>query len=293
MTVARFALAIGMMPYGISKLFDLQFEVSASTYAKPLGAALGTTLTWAFLGYSPAFQFLLGVCEFVPAILLLFARTRRLGAVLLFPVLFSVALINYFLDLWPSTRVISAVLLALNIFLLLYDARLYLGFLSRLLEPPEPVVNRKLRIAGKLTALLTGALALGWFAMSIHEAVATQLDPIRDFIGQRQINRSGSWIIDSMRISGATQSAVTNVSLYFDFNKQCKLEGSSDRESGWFEANATTRTFRIRQLNWGTANRLDIAGTYRVEGNEMVLNGRAGAEDAELVLHRDRWGRHK
>ncbi len=58
MTVARFALAVGMMPYAISKLFNLQFEVSASSYdPEPLGAAMGTTLTWAFLGYSPAFQF--------------------------------------------------------------------------------------------------------------------------------------------------------------------------------------------------------------------------------------------
>ncbi len=175
---------------------------------------------------------------------------------LLFPVLLNVALINYFLDLWPSTQVISAVLLGLNIFLLLYDGRLYLGFLSRLLEPPKPVANRKLRIAGKLTAFLTGAVALGWFAMSIHGAVATQLDPIRDFVGQRQINRSGSWVVDSLRISGAMQSAVTNASLFFDFTKQCKLEGGGDRESGWFEADEITRIFRIRQLNWGTEHRL-------------------------------------
>src|SRR5215475_441834 len=79
MTLARFALALGMMPYGISKLFDLQLQVGASIYVQPLGSAPGTILTCALLGYSPVFQFLLGVSETVPALLLLFARTRRLG----------------------------------------------------------------------------------------------------------------------------------------------------------------------------------------------------------------------
>jgi hypothetical protein len=44
--------------------------------------------------YSPVFQFLLGAFETIPAVLLLFARTRLLGALLLFPVVLNVAMIN-------------------------------------------------------------------------------------------------------------------------------------------------------------------------------------------------------
>ena len=97
MTVARLVLALGMMPYGVSKLFLLQFQVAASAYAQPLGETPSTTLTWAFLGYSPVFQFRLGTFEIIPAVLLLFARTRRLGALLLLPVVLNVAMFNYFL----------------------------------------------------------------------------------------------------------------------------------------------------------------------------------------------------
>jgi hypothetical protein len=111
MTVARLALAVGMAPYSISKLFDLQFQVGASNYALPLGEISGIGLAWAFLGYSPVFQTLMGVFETVPVIMLLFARTRRLGALLLFPVLLNVVMINYFLYLWPATRLIGSVLL--------------------------------------------------------------------------------------------------------------------------------------------------------------------------------------
>ena len=84
LTAMAWALGSAMMPYAISKLFDWQFQVRASEYARPLGETSGKTLTWAFLGYSPAFQVLMGIFEFVPSLMLFFRRTRRLGAVLLF-----------------------------------------------------------------------------------------------------------------------------------------------------------------------------------------------------------------
>jgi hypothetical protein len=48
--------------------------------------------------------------------LLLSTRTRRLGALLLFPVLLNVVMINYFLDLWTNTKMISSVLLGFEHF---------------------------------------------------------------------------------------------------------------------------------------------------------------------------------
>ncbi len=154
MTVARLVLALGMMPYGVSKLFLLQFQVAASAYAQPLGETPSTTLTWAFLGYSPVFQFRLGTFEIIPAVLLLFARTRRLGALLLLPVVLNVAMFNYFLDLWPGTRLISGVFLTLNILLILYDWRMYAGFLSMLLARPGPRVSTRWGTAASFSASL-------------------------------------------------------------------------------------------------------------------------------------------
>ena len=117
MTTARIVLGLGMVPYGLNKVLDYQFQVQAWKYARPLGEASGTTLTWAFLGYHPHFQILLGILELIPAFLLFFARTRRIGALLMFPVLLNVVLINFYLSLWPTTQIISSVLLAINIFL--------------------------------------------------------------------------------------------------------------------------------------------------------------------------------
>jgi hypothetical protein len=289
MTVSRLTLALGMLPYGVSKLCDFQFQVGASNYAQPLGEAPSTVLTWAFLGYSPVFQFLLGAFETIPAILLLFARTRRLGALLLFPVVLNVAMINYFFDLWPGTRLISAVLLALNTFLILYDFRMYLSFLSTLLVKPTPIANRKLRIVARIAGLVVPTTVIVAFLLSFHPQVARYLDPITDFIGHRQINRAGTWKIESLRIAGRPALSAAGASLYFDFTRRCVYENGVGREIGTFEASKSGHTFQIvGMLLAGAGGKID--GTYRVDGDRLVLNGFNGGQSVSLVLQRDRWG---
>jgi hypothetical protein len=288
MTVARFALALGMMPYGISKLFDLQFQLGASIYARPLGAAPGTILTWAFLGYSPVFQVLLGASETIPALLLLFARTRRLGALLLFPVLLNVVLFNYFLDLWPGTQLISSVLLALNLFLLSYDFRMYLDFLSHLLAKPEPIANRRRRLAAKVAAFVIPAAFLAWFLPYFHSLVAV-FDPVADFTGRPQINRAGSWKFDSLRIEGTPIRSVAGASLYFDLGGRCLFDDGANKESGTFEADTKVHTFKIHGITWAGSSR-ELQGSYRVDGARLILDGRSGGAPVSLVLQRDRWG---
>src|SRR5215467_4145510 len=121
MTVARLFLGLAMMPYAIDKLLVYQFKVPAWNYAQPLGATAGHTLVWATYGYSPLLQMLLGLFELIPALLLLNVRTRRLGALFMFPVLLNVVLINFSLDLWGNTKIASFTFLAVNVFLILYD----------------------------------------------------------------------------------------------------------------------------------------------------------------------------
>ncbi len=278
-----------MLPYGMSKLFDLQFQLPASVYAKPLGEIPGTSLTWAFLGYSPVFQILLGAFETVPAILLMFSRTRRLGALLLFPVAANVVMFNFFLDLWPGTQMISSVLLGLNVFLLLYDLPLYLGFLSRLMERPEPVVGGRLRTAGKVVAFLVPAVVIGLFLKDFRGQLEMVLFPYTDFIGERQINRSGTWSVESVRIGDVPVSQGTGAILYFDFNQRCILESGSIKETGKYQVDKSKHTFQISGVPVA-GNRDQVQGTYRVEGEKLLLDGYSEGRPVAVVLRRYRWG---
>jgi hypothetical protein len=290
MTAARFLLALGMLPYGVSKLCDFQFQVGASNYAQPLGEASGKILTWAFLGYSPAFQVILGGLETLPAILLLFARTRRLGALLLLPVLLNVVSFNYFLDLWPDTQLIGSVLLALNLFLIIYDYRIYLDFLSRLLERPVPIANRKLRMASKIAGFVVPATVIVAFLYSFQSQIAAQSDPLTDFIGRRQINRAGSWTIESMRVAGQPVIGASGAELYFDFTRRYFLDLGGRKESGTFEANKSNHDFQIRGLSLTGAGAA-VQGSYKVDGDRLFLDGHSGNRPVSFVLERDKWGR--
>jgi hypothetical protein len=291
MTTARIVLGVGMVPYGLNKLIDYQFQVQAWKYARPLGEASGRTLTWAFLGYHPHFQVLLGALELVPALFLLFARTRRLGALLMFPVLLNVVLINWFYGLWPATQIISSVLLAINIFLIAYDWRLYLGMVTGLLAPPAPIAGRKLHLTAKIVGFLVPAAAIAAFAVSDYKGVQTEEVPITDFIGVRQINRAGSWKIVSLNIAGQAVPLADTADLYFDFTMACvSADLVHPTAHGTFKADKARHTFEIAGIPFA-GSAATITGTYQLQGDRVLLTGTRDNKPVSMVLQRDHWGR--
>jgi hypothetical protein len=120
--LTRYLLAVGMMYYGFTKIMNTQFVILPTTvWLTPLESLAGKNITWAFLGFSSWFQTLLGLLEFVPAFFLLFRRTAFVGAIFLLPLTLSVTLINFALQLWPQTQIISSVFLGLNIAVLCFE----------------------------------------------------------------------------------------------------------------------------------------------------------------------------
>jgi hypothetical protein len=120
--VIRYILGIWMITYAVVKILRVQFVIIPfSMWQQPLESLTGRTIAWAFLGYSPWFQMLLGFLEFIPALLLLFRRTTLLGGILLLPVTLNVLLINYALNLWDGTKLIAVMIFALNCLVLLFE----------------------------------------------------------------------------------------------------------------------------------------------------------------------------
>jgi hypothetical protein len=121
--IFRYLLGITMIPYALSKILGTQFIVTGFTLTQiqSLENVPGTTLAWAFLGKAVWFQIFLGFVELIPSLLLLFRKTTLLGAVLMFPVTLNVLFINYALDRWPATKVMSSGLFTLNVFILIFE----------------------------------------------------------------------------------------------------------------------------------------------------------------------------
>ena len=119
--ISRYILGLWMLTYATTKILRTQFVVLPfAIWERNLESLSGKNIAWAFLGYSPWFQILLGILEFIPSILLLFRRTTLLGAILLLPMTLNVFLINHALDLWDATKQISLILLILNCLVIIF-----------------------------------------------------------------------------------------------------------------------------------------------------------------------------
>ena len=114
----RYVLGLVMLAYGVIKIVGIQFVLPSVVYEYQLKELDGITLTWAFLGFSSWFSILLGLFESVSALLLLFRSTKLIGAILLFPALLTVSLINNAYGFLLHMRVLTGVLLLMDVSLL-------------------------------------------------------------------------------------------------------------------------------------------------------------------------------
>lgn len=123
--IVRYSLGIFMLTYSLTKILKTQFALPGFvwTETQTLETISSKQLAWVFLGYSTWFQVLLGFLEFVPAILVFFRRTTLLGAILMLPVTLNVVLINYSLRLWEETKLLSLMLLFLNLLIFAFKWR--------------------------------------------------------------------------------------------------------------------------------------------------------------------------
>ncbi|WKN45015.1 DoxX family protein [Tunicatimonas pelagia] len=194
-TIIRYILGLAMLPYALTKLFRTQFIVLPfHEWSEPLERISGVTLTWAFLGYSKWFTVLLGVLELVPAILLLFRKTRLLGAILLLPVVLNVFLINIALDLWEGIQRISGVLLLLNIALLMFHFPILRDFVLKIFS-----IGSVKRI-GVETAV--NIVLIGIVSYFFLDQVLSYLDQRNFLTGDWYNGRPNVWVVTETTSAG-------------------------------------------------------------------------------------------
>jgi len=93
-------LAGTMMQYGIVKIMMSQFtEPSFQMLIEPYGNSSPMELAWAFFGYSKGYNLVIGGLELLLGYLLLFKRTRLLGAIIGAGIMLNVLTINLFYDI--------------------------------------------------------------------------------------------------------------------------------------------------------------------------------------------------
>jgi len=94
--VLVFYLSLVMLKYGFDKVFKVQFYLpEPNLLYTPLGLLERDILYWSTIGSSYSYSIFIGLIEIIPAILLIFRKTRIFGLVILVGVLVHVIAINF------------------------------------------------------------------------------------------------------------------------------------------------------------------------------------------------------
>lgn len=107
-------LALQLLIYGFNKVFKAQFYLpEPNTLYTHIGDAPRDLLYWSTMGLSRSYSLFMGLAEVIPAGMLLFRRTRALGALILSGVLLNVVWVNFSFDI--SVKVYSLFLWLLSL----------------------------------------------------------------------------------------------------------------------------------------------------------------------------------
>ncbi|GAB7386260.1 hypothetical protein BSNK01_00950 [Bacillaceae bacterium] len=125
-TTCRIYVAVTFLIYGAAKFWPGQFRhgeavVFDSTKNTPF------ELAWAFFGHSRLYEIFIGAGEVAGALLLLFPRTRTLGAFVCFPIVLNIMIINYCFDI--GVQDLSTLLVAMCAYLLWIDRKKWIGMI--------------------------------------------------------------------------------------------------------------------------------------------------------------------
>ncbi len=111
-------LSLVLFIYGTNKLFKVQFYLpEPNTLFTPLGYLSKDILFWSTIGSSYSYNIIMGLAQIIPASLLLFRRTRIIGAAAGVILFINIVIINFTYDI--SVKVFSSFLLCISIYIAL------------------------------------------------------------------------------------------------------------------------------------------------------------------------------
>lgn len=154
--LAGMLLGITYIAYGITKILGGQFDFGGQ-WSIDSRTVHGTELVWAFFGWSPVYGRFIGAGELGVGLLLLFQRTRLLGALGLFPIALNITVMDFCFG-FPAVKYVALTHSILCGFLI-YGERNRL-FPMLLLPGSDGSISRSVKIAGLVISALIGTVML-------------------------------------------------------------------------------------------------------------------------------------
>jgi hypothetical protein len=285
-----YALGLWMLLYGMSKIMALQFQVFPSTYVKPLAEVSDFFAIAAFFGRFHWLEVLLGFLESIPSVLLLFRRTRSIGAILLLGPISVVAITDY-AYLWSSyywdvLAVITGMLVA-DVALLLLDqkTRKWIRELFFLNSAPE---YRRWQLELAFNSILVLVMSASVYQLGHSLKVDSG-----EILGFPQINGRGTWDVTAFEIDhkpvDLPRGAVVP-QIYFNFDGSCRMNNlpAEIKQKCTAEINGRQHTIKLTELPVGGLN-APLQAAFQLDGPKLSINGHSDSHEVSLSLNRHGW----
>jgi hypothetical protein len=161
----RYTLALDMIAFGFQKFCHLQFYVPLGMLDDPFTAIPNEMQMWAFMGRYHSMVDIIACIEILGGALLLFRKTRLVGAFVLLPMLLNIMLLDlYYLNLLVQVYVALEVLALIYLILLEYR-RLVDFFLVE--KGNSPLYNFRSKATGY--AVKASAIIIPAIAVAVHQ----------------------------------------------------------------------------------------------------------------------------
>lgn len=136
--ILAYYLAYYMFVYGFVKIFYLQFvPLNMERLFQTFGQASPMRLMWTFMGYSETYTMFAGFCEVAAGFLLIFRRTRTLGALIAAAVMANVFMMNMSYDI--PVKLFAFQLMAIGLYIASVDFNRLVNLFITHKEIPEKV----------------------------------------------------------------------------------------------------------------------------------------------------------
>jgi len=283
----RLFLARTMFSYGFDKVIPNQFSpMTPLRLTQYIGEASPGGFAWTFLGFSIAYEVFAGLTEVISGALLLFRRTRTLGAIIGAFVLTNVFMLNMSFDV--PVKLYSAHLLLMCVFLVALDRERLTNLFLRARTVAAPLyVDLFTTPRGRIGAWVAGVVLTLWM---VGGTVYFELRGIREF--GRLAPRGPLYGI--FEVEEVVKNGVVQPPLLTDATRWRRFATSPNRAVVRLATDSSVqyglRTDTVKRVAT-LANGPDSVKWLRLsyvfaDSMHLALSGRVGADSVEMKLRR-------
>ena len=271
----RYGVAFDLAEFGWAKIFHLQLVMPLSKLDLPYNSFSPSDLFWYFFSYSYVLGCIIAALQIAGAMLLLFHRTRLVGAFILLPVLANILLMDIFYHIGFSVVIHACIMMAgILYFMFIEFNRLKEFFFAATNRLPQLHFSKYVKWIIRLSIIYIPLLLIAMHGKVDKYPTLTGKYEVKQLSINRQLLHPDSF----------TDSILTVV--YFDIKNGCvfQFNTTTKRWNGTFTKNGN----HIKIKWFSPAGKPIFDGTMSMlnGSGKLTLTGMLGKDSMDVMLQK-------